>query len=219
MLSRDCCPRGIGFSPLRRSGFLQRAYLCSRERPAQRHADVADIERPGGQGKEAPCEREHAERVVPEGNADDEERGAGEILLTSLPAMRKAGATALLGVSCIAAGLLWGIWFPIIHHLWTSSLVLYAGGWSCLLLALFYLVIDVWGYRKWAFFFVVIGMNAITIYFLQSIVHFDEIAKLFVQGIHDHSGVLQPLVLPLGGLALKWLLLWFLYRHRIFFRL
>ena len=80
-------------------------------------------------------------------------------------------------------------------------------------------MIDVQGFRKWAFFFVVIGMNAITIYFLQSIVHFDEIGRLFVQGIRDHSGVFQPLVLPLRALALKWLLLWFLYRHRIFFRL
>ena len=80
-------------------------------------------------------------------------------------------------------------------------------------------MIDVQGFRKWAFFFVVIGMNAITIYFLQSIVHFDEIGKLFVQGIREHSGLFQPLVLPLGALALKWLLLWFLYRRRIFLRL
>ena len=88
-------------------------------------------------------------------------------------------------------------------HIWSSSYVTYACGWSLLLLALFYWVIDVQGFRKWAFFFVVIGMNAITIYFLQSIVDFDEIGKLFVQGIREHSGVLQPIVLPLGGTGLE----------------
>ena len=64
-----------------------------------------------------------------------------------------------------------------------------------------------------------IGMNAITIYFLQSMVHFADIAKFFAQGVANHSGGLKPLVLPLGDLAVKWLLLWFLYRRGIFFRL
>jgi hypothetical protein len=60
--------------------------------------------------------------------------------------------------------------------------------------------IDVLGYRKWAFFFVVIGMNAIAIYFLQTIVDFDAIAKLFVPGIRERSGVIpapgSPLWIP-----------------------
>ena len=88
-----------------------------------------------------------------------------------------------------------------------------------LLLALFYWVIDVKGYRRWAFFFVVIGMNAITIYFLQTIVNFKEIAPLFVGGIEHHAGSLSPLVLPVGILALKWWLLWFLYQRKVFFKL
>ena len=75
------------------------------------------------------------------------------------------------------------------------------------------------GYSRWAFFFVVIGMNAITIYFLQSIVKFRDIARLFVDGIASHSGMFSPLVLPLGVVALEWWLLWFLYRRRIFFKL
>jgi predicted acyltransferase len=85
--------------------------------------------------------------------------------------------------------------------------------------ALFYWVIDVKGYRRWAFFFVVIGMNAITIYLLADVVNFDHIAKLLVQGIADRAGSFQPLILPLGVVGVEWLLLWFLYRHRIFFKL
>ena len=145
---------------------------------------------------------------------------AGEWLRSSRSGRQKAAGLALLGLAAVVAGTLWSFSFPMIKRVvWSSSYVTYACGWSLLLLALFYWVIDVQGFRKWAFFFVVIGMNAITIYFLQSIVPFGEIARLFVQGIHERSGVLQPLVLPLGGLTLKWLLLWFLYRHRIFFRL
>ena len=74
-------------------------------------------------------------------------------------------------------------------------------------------------FRKWSWVFVVIGMNAITIYFLQSIVDFGHIAKLLVQGAADHAGAFAPMVLPFGDLAVKWLLLWFLHRHRMFFRL
>jgi predicted acyltransferase len=84
---------------------------------------------------------------------------------------------------------------------------------------LFYWIIDVKGCRRWAFFFVVIGMNAITIYVLAGIVNFDHIAKLLVQGVANHAGVLQPVVLPVGIVGVEWVLLWFLYRHRIFFKL
>jgi len=65
----------------------------------------------------------------------------------------------------------------------------------------------------------VIGMNAITIYLLAQIVNFDHMAKLLLQGVADHAGVFQPVILPLGVVAVEWLLLWFLYRHRIFFKL
>jgi predicted acyltransferase len=102
---------------------------------------------------------------------------------------------------------------------WSSTYVTWAAGWSLLLVALFYWVIDVRGYRRWAFFFVVIGMNAITIYLLADIVNFDHIAKLLLQGVADHAGPLQPLVLPLGVVGVEWLLLWFLYRQKVFLRL
>jgi len=87
-----------------------------------------------------------------------------------------------------------------------------------LLLSAFYSVIDVTGCRRWAFFFVVNGMNAITIYFLQRFVDFDGIAEFFLGGIAGRTGLLAALVLPSGAFAVRWLLLWFLYRHKAFFR-
>ncbi len=145
---------------------------------------------------------------------------AGEWLRSDRPGGHKAVGLAGVGLVAVVLGLLWSLSFPMIKRVvWSSSYVTFACGCSLLLLALFYWVIDVRGYRKWSFFFVVIGMNAITIYFLQSIVDFEAIAKLFVQGLHNHAGAFAAMVPPAGELGLKWLLVWFLYRHRIFFRL
>jgi predicted acyltransferase len=124
------------------------------------------------------------------------------------------------GIASLLVGLLWGTFFPINKSLWTSSFVLYAGGWSLLLLGFFYLVIDVWKVRKWAFFFVVIGMNSITIYILQHrILRFDIIRDFFLKGIYDLSpSGLQPFISSLGYIAVVWLFLWFLYRKKIFLK-
>ncbi len=145
---------------------------------------------------------------------------AGHWLRSNRPSNQKATGLACAGALCLCLAYVWSYSFPFIKRVvWSSSYVTFAAGWSLLVAALFYWVIDVKGYRRWAFFFVVIGMNAITIYFLQSILNFDHIAKLLTQGVADHSGTLKPLVFPLGLVGVKWGLLWFLYRRRIFFRL
>jgi predicted acyltransferase len=143
---------------------------------------------------------------------------AGHWLRSPASGSRKAAGLAGAAVLCLIAGYAWGQFFPIIKILWTSSYVLWAGGWSLLLLALFYWVIDVKGYRRWAFFFAVIGMNAITIYFLQWFIDFDGIARFFLDGLAARAGVLAALILALGGVLVRWLLLWFLYRHKAFFK-
>lgn len=143
---------------------------------------------------------------------------AGHWLRSNRSGSRKATGLALAGGMCLMAGYLWGLAFPIIKILWTSSYVLLAGGWSLLLLALFYWVIDVLGFKRWAFFFIVIGMNPITIYFLQRFVGFSDIAEFFFGGLAAHAGLYAALILPFGALMVRWLLLWFLYRHKIFFK-
>ncbi|UCF43901.1 MAG: DUF5009 domain-containing protein [Planctomycetota bacterium] len=143
---------------------------------------------------------------------------AGHWLRSKHAGSRKPLALAIAGLTCLAIGYIWGMYFPIIKSIWTSSYVLYSGGWSLLLLALFYWVIDVKGYKKWAFFFIVIGMNAITIYCIQWVVGFEAVAGYFLDGIAQQAGLAKPLVLACGALAVKWLLLLFLYRHRIFLK-
>jgi predicted acyltransferase len=143
---------------------------------------------------------------------------AGHWLRSNRPGSRKAAGLALAGLACVVVGYLWGFIFPIIKIIWTSSYTLFSGGLCLILLALFYWIIDVKGYRKWTIFFVVIGVNPITIYFLQRFVDFGGIAEFFLLGLVAHAGLVAPLILPVGVLTVKWLLLWFLYRHKIFFK-
>ena len=125
----------------------------------------------------------------------------------------------------IAAGMLlvgwfWSFAFPINKKIWTSSYVLVAGGWSALLLAAFYWMVDVRGWRRWASFFAVIGLNPLTIYLGQELIDFEKIAAFFVGGIAEHTGaVVGPLILAAGIMGVKWLMLWFLARKRIYLRI
>ncbi len=133
---------------------------------------------------------------------------------------RKAGSIALLGGVCLAAGYGWGQSFPIIKSIWTSSFVLAAGGYSCLLLAAFYLLIDVWGFRAWAFPFVVIGANPLVIYLATNFVPFQDLAdRLVGGGVAEALGSSAMLVNALVQFALGFALLYWLYRRRIHIRI
>lgn len=86
------------------------------------------------------------------------------------------------GVSLLAIGFAWGMVFPIIKGLWTSSYVCVAGGWSALLLALFYWVIDVRGWAGWAKPFIWIGMNSIAVYLASNLINFGNLARRLTGG-------------------------------------
>jgi predicted acyltransferase len=134
--------------------------------------------------------------------------------------MRKFYILLAAGVVAMLVGWLWGQLFPINKNLWTSSFVLFAGGLSLLFLALFYLVIDVWGFKRWSFFFVVIGMNAITIYLLQAgMLSFWETTDYFLGGIAGKlSEGWSNLLMSIGYVTAVWLLLYFFYKRKIFLR-
>ena len=143
---------------------------------------------------------------------------AGEWLISNRGRWIKAAGLGLGGVACLGLGMGWSTYFPVIKILWTSTYVLIAGGFSLLLLALFYTIIDVIGLRRWAFFFVVIGVNSITIYVASKIVRFPEISQFLFGGAARLSGSFGPVLLAIGTLILEWLLLFHLYRNRIFLR-
>lgn len=124
------------------------------------------------------------------------------------------------GIVLLAIGKAWGLVFPVIKNLWTSSFVLYAGGWSLMLLAVFYLIIDVWKIRAWSFPFVVIGLNSITIYMLTSgIINFHDMSRYFFPGITGlFSEPVQPVIIALTYILCEWMLLYLLYRKKIFLK-
>ena len=131
------------------------------------------------------------------------------------------------GVAAVAAGWLWNLQFPVIKKIWTSSYVLVAGGYSAILLGVFYLVVDVWQKNAWCRPFVWIGMNSITIYLTKNIITggFRSVAARFVGGdikaffdTRVASG-LGDLIVAIVGLLLAFWFVHFLYRRKIFLRL
>ncbi|MHB9065568.1 MAG: acyltransferase family protein [Pirellulaceae bacterium] len=133
---------------------------------------------------------------------------------------KKVAYLVAAGLLMSALGWLWDLQFPVIKKIWTSSFVLVACGYSCLLLSLFYLVIDVAGWRFWAQPFVWIGMNPITIYMLDNLVDIPQIAKRFVGGdLNAYFGDYGQLVVAIVGLLITFAIARFLYRRKIFLRL
>lgn len=132
----------------------------------------------------------------------------------------KVAVLLLGGAISVGLGFAWGMQFPVIKKLWTSSFVLVAGGYSAMLLGLFYLVIDVWKVRGWCAPFVWIGMNAITLYFVAHLFKFEGLAERFVGGQFGHSafGAYAPVASALLAMLFVLLLARFLYTRRIFLR-
>jgi predicted acyltransferase len=119
----------------------------------------------------------------------------------------------------ILTGYLWNFIFPVNKNLWTSSFVCVAGGWSLFLFAVFYLVIDVWKMKKWAFFFKVIGLNSITIYMAHAVINFGYTQHFIFNGFISLFGQnYQPLIHSVTFVLLSWLFLYFLYRKKIFLK-
>ena len=119
----------------------------------------------------------------------------------------------------LVLGLVWSQWFPLNKKLWSSSFVLVVGAYSLALFALFYWIIDVKGWKKWAFPLIVVGMNSIAIFMLPRIIDFRHATDFFLEGL---CGLMSPLwakaVWYLGFLALNWLFLYFLYKKKVFLK-
>lgn len=134
--------------------------------------------------------------------------------------IRKVITLLISGIIFMAMGKIWGLFFPIIKNIWTSSFTLYAGGWSLILLSIFYLLIDVWCFKKWSFFFVVIGLNPITIYMVQyKIIDFNNMRDFFFLGMMQLvPEAWSPLIGAIGYVACVWAFLYLFYRYKIFLK-
>jgi predicted acyltransferase len=102
--------------------------------------------------------------------------------------------------------------------MWTTSYGLMSAGWACLMLLFFYWLMDIRGYRKWAFPLAVIGMNAVFIYMFSTLIHLDPIVDVFTRGI---ARVLPNSQLPfrqVALLAVEWVILFWMYKRKIFIK-
>jgi len=142
---------------------------------------------------------------------------AGDILLGQGNANPKLRKLFIFGFAGIVIGLVWNFVFPINKHLWSSSFIMLTSGMAFVMLALFYWVIDLQGYHRWAFFFRVIGLNSLVIYLAVRFVDFNESSRLLFAGIYKHAPEnWHEVYNTLGGFVLVWLFLYFLYRQKIF---
>ena len=138
---------------------------------------------------------------------------------------RKLQSMAVAGVCLILLGLIlqWAGICPIVKRVWTSSYTLYSGGLILLILAGFYAAIEWKGWRKWSFPLLVIGANSIAIYVMSwTIEHFISSALLRHLGPAPFAIMgppFEPVLRGVGVLIVFWLILYWMYRRKIFLRI
>jgi predicted acyltransferase len=153
----------------------------------------------------------------------------GQWLRTEKSRPEKAAGMFVVGAVCVAIGWSWNAFFPINKALWTSSYVLFSGGLALQFLALCYWIIDIHGYRKWAKPFEVFGLNAIALYVVADIIAVTlGVVKVgevpLGSWIYDHvfaswaSPVNASLAFAICFVLVCYVLMWILYRRRIFLK-
>jgi predicted acyltransferase len=150
---------------------------------------------------------------------------AGNILRTGIAPKQKVKKFLIIG-ACLMAGALilqvTGI-NPIVKRIWTPAWVLFSGGCCFFLLSLFYWIVDINNRRKWAFFLMVIGMNSIAAYVLA-----DGFGSFISKSLYTHLGQhydqlfgdpYSTLVKGALVLTIDWLILYWMYRKKIFIKI
>lgn len=149
----------------------------------------------------------------------------GGVIRGERPAWSKVKWLATAGIISLAAGaLIGGLGLcPVVKRIWTPSWTLYSGGWCFLLMAMFYAVIDVAGWKRWSFPLAVIGMNSIAAY---SIAHlfdgfiYKNLKTHLGQSAFKFSGdAYEPFVHGAAVLVVYWLILYWMYRRKLFLRI
>ena len=149
----------------------------------------------------------------------------GEWLKSTRSKEEKLRGLVIAGVGLVLLGLVcqWAGICPIVKRVWTSSYTLYSGGLVVLMLAGFYALIDWKGWRRWAFPLIVVGMNSIAIYVMSW-----TMTGFFFNALETHLGkaisaIVAPTFLPVaygfGVILIFWVILFWMYRRKIFLRI
>jgi len=140
----------------------------------------------------------------------------GELLMSARSKQSKAKFIAGIGVGCLAMGYGTSLVVPVVMKMWTASYGLMSAGWACFMLLFFYWLIDMRRYRKWAFPFVIIGMNAIFIYMFTSLIHLDAIVGVFTKELAGWLPKTGLLFQQFAVLLVEWLILFWMYKRNVF---
>ena len=143
---------------------------------------------------------------------------AGEVLKGSMKQSRKVALLLGTGIAMVALGWTWDLVHPVIKHIWTSSMVLVSSGYCFLLMGLFYWWIDCRGHNKHLTFLKVYGMNSITAYVVSHVVSFKSVSKSLFFGLEQYVGDYYDLLIRFSNIAILFIILYILYRNRIFLR-
>ena len=148
---------------------------------------------------------------------------AGEAIYNSrlIDSKFKVGTVGLLlgaGIAMVALGWTWGLVHPVIKHIWTGSMVLVSSGYCFILMGLFYWWIDCRGHNKHLTLLKVYGMNSITAYVVSHVISFRSISKSLFFGLEQYVGDYYDFIIQLSNVAILFLILYILYRNKIFLR-
>jgi predicted acyltransferase len=144
----------------------------------------------------------------------------GQLLASGKSPTQKMQTIGAAAVACLALGLLMHPWNPIIKRICTSSFTIYSTGWILLMLLAFYWIVEVKGYQKWTFAFVVFGANSIFIYSIDMVLQgwLNKTAGVFTME-YRWLGAFGPVAQACTVLFVMWYLCYWLYRRSIFFKL
>lgn len=150
---------------------------------------------------------------------------AGAVLQGPRTPLGKVAWLSVAGVLSLTVG--WGLGAagicPVVKRIWTPSWVLYSGGWSFLFMAVFFAVIDAFGFKKWSFPLVVIGMNSIAAY-VMSWLFKRFIGDALTRHLGEESFLLlgeayHPLLHGGAVLLVLWLILFWMSRRKLFLKI
>lgn len=143
---------------------------------------------------------------------------AGTITKSQMTEKRKLAWLLGGGAAMVAVALVWSIWLPIIKIIWTSSMALFAAGVSFILLGISYYFVDYKGHRSNLTCLKVYGMNSIAAYMLTQIFNFRPIAASLLHGLEQYMGDWYGCLLTVCHVATIYLILWVMYRKKIFLK-
>ena len=125
----------------------------------------------------------------------------------------------IFGTILLLVSLILNHWFVVIKSLWNPTFVMLTSGISFLLMAIFYFIIDVKGYQRWAFAFKVIGMNSIAVYMASYLFPFQQIGHRFIFGLEQYLGSFYPVLNSVVSLAFVYLIMYWMYKKKTFIKI